>query len=198
MEPVPLDSLRSLKNYPAHGLTIYHLPQPDQSYCIGCDTAEGNPNSDDSALTVVDELTGEEVASLTGKHEPAVFGSIIASVAKFYNNAAVLVERNNHGHAVLLWLKDNAPRITRLQGSDKKDGWLDNSKGKVLLYNAITEACRTSTTVVHSFETYMQLASIESSSLRAPKGDNDDRADSFALAILATTLPKNALRIRSL
>jgi hypothetical protein len=36
--------------------------------------------------------------------------------------------------------------------------------------------------VIHDFETHGQLASIEGSSLRAPKGEMDDLADGFALA----------------
>jgi hypothetical protein len=34
--------------------------------------AEGNPSWDDSALVVLDAGTGEEVASLAGKFQPAV------------------------------------------------------------------------------------------------------------------------------
>jgi hypothetical protein len=40
-------------------------------------------------------------------------------------------------------------------------------------------------TVLHSFGTWTQLASIEGSTLRAPEGEADDRADSYASAIVA-------------
>ncbi len=180
------------------GLELYRLPEKGRKYVLGVDTAEGNPNSDDSTITVADRLTGEEVASLAGKVEPAVLGSYVEILARYYGKAPVLVERNNHGHAVLLWLSDNAKGISLMKGMDNKAGWLDNSKGKTLLYNAVTEAFRDNSVTVHSEGTYAQLASIESSTLRAPSGDHDDRADSFALAILATTLPENTLNIRRL
>jgi hypothetical protein len=36
--------------------------------------------------------------------------------------------------------------------------------------------------VLHSFGSYVQLTSIDGSTLRAPDGEHDDRADAFALA----------------
>jgi hypothetical protein len=33
-----------------------------------------------------------------------------------------MVERNNHGHAVLLWLLDHARDLVRLCGEDKRPG----------------------------------------------------------------------------
>ena len=87
------------------GLVIWRLPQPGETFVIGADPAEGNPQSDNSAASVVD-LAGEQVAAWAGRVEPAAFGSQIAAVSAFFNGAAALVERNNHGHAVLLWLRE--------------------------------------------------------------------------------------------
>jgi len=38
---------------------------------------------------------------------------------------------------------------------------------------------------VHSFTTYVQLASIDGVTLQAPEGQHDDLADAYALAIVA-------------
>ena len=80
--------------------------------------------------------TGEEVAVLAGKFEPSVFASHIDAVGRWYNDAHVLVERNNHGHAVLLWLRDHSPLLW-LPGHDGRAGWLSNSKGKALLRSVL-------------------------------------------------------------
>jgi hypothetical protein len=88
------------------GLEVFALPDPRQTYIIGCDPAEGNPTSDDSALEVLQTITGEEVAALAGKYQPAVLAAHADAIGRWYNGAAVMVERNNHGHAVLLWLQD--------------------------------------------------------------------------------------------
>src|SRR5262249_21749285 len=103
------------------GLVIYALPVPGRRYFMGADPADGNPTSDPSALEVLDAQTGEEVASLVGRFEPATLAAHIDTVGRWYNNAPVLVERNNHGHAVLLWLLDNS-KLIRLCGHDNRPG----------------------------------------------------------------------------
>lgn len=166
------------------GLEIYRAPVPGRRYVIGCDPAEGNPTSDDSALTVMDLLTGEEMAVLSGKYQPAVMGGHVDAAGRYYNRADVLVERNNHGHAVLLWLFEHSG-LRVLDGYDDKPGWFSSSLGKTMMYDACADAFRLKNTVLHSFPTYTQLASIEGATLLAPDGEPDDRADSFALANLA-------------
>jgi hypothetical protein len=162
------------------GLEVYALPDPRRTYVIGADPAEGNPTSDDSALEILD-TTGEEVASLAGKFQPAVLAAHADSIGRWYNNAAIMVERNNHGHAVLLWLQDNS-KLYILSGHDNKPGWLSSSLGKTQLYDNVADAFRERQAVVHSFATFTQLSLIEGATLRAPEGEHDDRADAFALA----------------
>ena len=181
-EPLSLDSLPTAPSIP--GLAIYAAPIMGRRYAIGADPAEGNPTSDDSALTVLDHVTGEEVASLAGKFQPSTFAGHIDAIGRYFNNAGALVERNNHGHAVLLWLKDHS-RLARLPGLDGAEGWHSTTKGKTIMYDAATDAFRHQETTLHSFATYMQLASIEGSTLRAPNNEHDDRADSYALAVSA-------------
>jgi hypothetical protein len=166
------------------GLSVYANPAPMAGYRIGCDPAEGNPSSDDSAATVVDVKTGEEVAVLCGKLQPSTFAAYIARLAEWYNGASVLVERNNHGHAVILWLQDNS-KTALLNAHDDKAGWPTTSKSKAQMYDDFTDKVRDQEIVIHSFESYMQLSSIEGSTLAAPKGTNDDRAVSFVLALLS-------------
>lgn len=178
------------------GLHVYALPIPGRAYVIGGDPAEGNPTSDDSAAVILDEMTGEEVAMLSGKFEPSTFASHIDKIGKWFNNARVLIERNNHGHAVLLWLRDNS-KLRRLPGWDsqpqdreRKDGWLSNSRGKSLLYDTMTDATRDHLTTIHSFKCFTQLASINGSTLRAPELQMDDCADAYALAVVARSMPR--------
>ena len=51
-----------------------------------------------------------------------------------------------------------------------------------MLYDRCADAFRNREVVLHTFATYVQLASIDGSTLRAPKGEQDDQADAFALA----------------
>jgi hypothetical protein len=165
------------------GLAVYALPIPGRRYVVGADPAEGNPTSEQSALEVLDVDSGEEVASLAGRFEPATFAAHVETVARYYNGAAVMVERNNHGHAVLLWLLDHARDLVRLCGDDKKPGWNTTTKSKAMLYDRAGEALRDRAAVIHSPDTFAQLASIEGSTDRAPEGQPDDRAMAFVLAL---------------
>jgi len=131
---------------------------------------------------VVGVETGEEVAALAGKFQPAVMAAHIGTIGEWCNGAGVLVERNNHGHAVLLWLRDYS-RLRRASGHDGNEGWLSSTKGKALLYDACADAFRERRAQLHSFVTVAQLASIEGATLRAPEGEWDDRAIAHALAL---------------
>jgi hypothetical protein len=166
------------------GLAVYALPQPGRRYVIGADPAEGNPHSDDSAACVLDAEEWAEAATLAAKLEPGAFAQALATLAAVYNQADVLVERNNHGHTVIRLLHE-AGTVQVLAGYDGRPGWLSNVKGKPLLYDALAEAVRAGVCRIRAAETAAQLASIEASTLRAPSGLPDDRADAFALAVAA-------------
>lgn len=163
------------------GLVIHRAPEPGRPYVLGIDPAEGNPTSDDSAITVLDVMSGEECAVLAGKFQPSVIAAHGDIIGVYYNQAGVMIERNNHGHAVLLWFEQNS-KLRILKGRDEKLGWLSNRLGKTLLYNEMADCFKDKDTTLHSFATYMQLASIEGATLLAPEGQHDDRADSYALA----------------
>jgi hypothetical protein len=167
------------------GLIVFAAPVPGHKYVIGGDPAEGNPTSDDSALCVMDAASGEQVAELAGKYEPAVLASYAYTIALWYNAAGTLFERNNHGHACLLWFREHGRGVKLLKGRDGKDGWLSSTLGKTELYDRCADALKNSETTIRSFATFTQLSSIDGQTLRAPEGQPDDRADAFALAVCA-------------
>jgi hypothetical protein len=139
----------------------------------------------------MDVDSGEEVASLAGRFEPATFAAAIDSVGEWYNRAGVMVERANHGHAVLLWLKDNS-KLPRLNGHDNAPGWLTSTKGKAMLFDQTGENLRDGKTIIHDAATFDELASIEGSTLSAPKGQADDLAIGFACAVVGRRTPAPA------
>lgn len=163
------------------GFVFYAVPRYGHEYVIGADPAEGNPTSDDSALTVLDVGTGEEVATLAGKVQPTVLAHYAGLIGEWFNGAAIMVERNNHGHAVLQALGE-ARMLRILSGHDGKLGWLSSVLGKAILYDLCADMFRNAETIIHSLGSYAQLSSIDGSTLRAPEGQHDDKADSYALA----------------
>ncbi len=196
-EGTPLD-LTTLANAPAlsYGLRIYEAPAGGRQYVIGADPAEGNPTSDDSAASVRDYEAGQQMAVLAGKFEPQEFAGYLCQLAGYYSSwhrgpapvpAAVLVERNNHGHLVIAELKTLGARVMR--GRDGKHGWLSNRPAKVAMYDHVAEAMRTLDAPTVDAQTWQQLTSIEGASLSAPPGQADDLAVADALALTARTLP---------
>ena len=164
-------------------LRIYRLPEKGRQYIVSADPAEGNPTSDDSSATVLDKETGEEVAAFWGRFQPDTFASYLNDIAVYFNRAEILCERNNHGHAVLLWLREHS-KCKRTLGLDGREGWNSTSLGKAMMYDACAEAFRERETILHTFETRVQLALIEGSTLKAPEGEHDDLATSYALGLV--------------
>lgn len=165
------------------GLRVFASPVAGRRYVVGCDPAEGNPTSDPTAIQVVDEMTGEQMAESAGPLEPAMCGERLRQVSVWYNRAGIMVERNNHGHAVLLWLREHGLAARILAGLDGKPGWLSNSVGKAAMYTTMAEALRYMDAIVHCHELYHELASIDGATLRAPAGMMDDRAVAYCLAM---------------
>lgn len=168
------------------GLTVYQEPErrPEgpRRYVMGADSAEGNPSSDDSVACVVDAQSWAQVAVLAGKLEPGTFAAQMRQVAQYYNNATIMPERQNHGHATILALQALGD-VTIAYGLDGRPGWSSDERGKVLMYDLVAEALQNGSCRVACSETRVQLASIESNTLRAPNGLPDDYADAFALAL---------------
>jgi hypothetical protein len=186
-----LESCALIENGTPHptiqGLQIFEAPRPDRKYVIGADPAEGIPTGDDSSATVLDTTSHTQVAVLSGKYIPATFGALIEKISNYYNNASALVERNNHGHSVLLWLAENT-YVKCMLGGDGKVGWLTTSKSKNEAMDAFADLLHCQSTMVRDRITFQQLASIECATLRAPKGENDDRALAFLIAARGATM----------
>jgi hypothetical protein len=178
---------------PIPGLEVYAPPQPGRRYVVGADPADAGPQSHDSALEVMDLETGEQVCALAGRFEPAVFADHIDTVGRWYNHAPAFVERNNHGHAVLLALSEHSPLI-RLHGLDDREGWLTMATSKAMMWSFAADACRQKACIIHGFATLTQAGAVEGSTLRGPEGQPDDRAVAFALcctALMLAHLPRD-------
>ena len=113
-------------------LTIHVPPQPDHTYVIGADPAGGNSQRDESAAVVLDVADGEQVATLGVRCDPEMFAEHLDRLAKAYRrdryDADILVARNNHGHAVLLALRQVDAAL--LKGPDKEPGWATTGHDK--------------------------------------------------------------------
>ena len=130
---------------------------------------------------------------LKGKFDVDVFAHYIELICWYYNKASVLIERNNHGHAVLANLRNSKDKKRLklsqiLGGEDKKQGWQSNKRSKVILYDHLAQTISSLDCMIFDADTVEQVASIEGDRLLAPEGMLDDLADSYALAQMARSL----------
>lgn len=189
-KPLPKDSYPPGKLGDIEGLVLYELPRLNVRYVIGADTAEGNPNSDDSTAVVGEQLTGKEVGCYVGKVSPQRLAQICSEISRVYNNAATLPERNNHGHAFILWWQENFINLPLLAGIDRKPGWLATQKSKTILYDKAAESVRDQECMIRSNVCFDQLSLIDGATLKAPEGEFDDAAMAYVLFLMACEISR--------
>lgn len=172
------------------GLRIYARPTEHRDYVLSADVAEGLEHGDYSDAVLFDRKTWEEVARLRGHWEPDDFANRLHALAEAYafptgSKVTIVVERNNHGHAVLLALKKlGSTRIAN--GHDGRPGWLSNPKTKPQAIDALAVALRDVLCVIHSEDALgeMRLYQKEPNGKTcAPSGFHDDAVMAWAVGL---------------
>src|SRR5581483_2744949 len=127
-------------------LAIWEEPIAGERYGIGVDTAEGLAHGDNSVISVVRKSTGEEVAQVAGKISPHELARQLSTVCEKYPEHTCIIERNNHGHTVIAYAKDDPKiRLYRTEEVDKitdkitqKIGWETNERSKSLAIDTLS------------------------------------------------------------
>jgi hypothetical protein len=84
-------------------LHVWLQPVANREYLAAVDPAGGETEGDYSAVEVIDLATGLQCAELRGKLGPLELAYEASALAREYNNALLVVERNNHGSGVLAY-----------------------------------------------------------------------------------------------
>jgi hypothetical protein len=107
-------------------LQIWLSPVVDKKYLLAVDPAGGGSEGDYSAIQVLDVETGLQCAEFAGHVGGLELARIVTDLAREYNRAWVVVERNNHGSGVLAYLESpcGCERVYRQGG---QPGWLTTS-----------------------------------------------------------------------
>ena len=121
--PEPAESRRG------GALLVWLKPLPGREYVLAVDSAGGGEDGDFAAVQVVEVATGLQCAELRERLTPAELARVAAEVAKEYGGAQVVVERNNHGAAVLAYL-ETRERYGRVYRQNGGAGWLTTAASK--------------------------------------------------------------------
>lgn len=172
------------------GLIIYERPIEGEEYGVGADCSEGIDVGDFSAIVVWKKSTGDQVAQYNKRIGHFDFAKKINAVGRWYNNAKVTVELNNHGHAVVGFLyenfsypnlyQDSSGRISRattvLPKFVSRMGFVTSEGRKKDIMNRFAEALFLGDAKPNNLEFLRQLMYYEEKNgkLSAPQGDFDD------------------------
>ena len=206
-----------LSNSMVDGLTIWQAPLAGHRYLISADVAEGLAGGDFDAAVVIDAtatpgdsmsaLAGNvvlcQVAALRGKWAPDIFARKLADLGQRYGWPLLAVERNNHGHACLLQLRElRYPRLYHAADAlrdganeEPRPGWLTTRVTKPLIIDTLAAALRE--------DTYTPLDPIflaealvygyrANGAMGAPSGFHDDVVMAHAIAVYIAGLPDAA------
>jgi len=131
-------------------VSIWDEPISGKFYCMGADVAEGLVHGDYSCAYVGDPESFDVVARWHGHIDPDLFGMELIKLAKYYNDAYLGVESNNHGLTTLTTIKREeywnlffSKSYDRIADKlTQKLGWTTSARTKPLMIDKLAEFVR--------------------------------------------------------
>ena len=204
---LPIRIMTNEGNVELYHVDIYVKPNPKRNYVVGGDPAEG-VGGDESAAQVVDDLTLEQVAEFSSnKIKPANFATLLAYLGKYYNNALVAPELNNHGHLVIDRLKNTEKYgniFVRIVFDEKKNkktrklGWETNGKTRDLILDEFENLFADCSIKLNSAKLKSQMLTFitdDTGKRQAKQGKHDDLILAFAIALKVARMPRASFEV---
>lgn len=118
--PLPVETRRNGE------LEIWLPPMRGKHYLVAVDPAGGGSEGDCSAAVVLEMATGLQCAEFAGHVGGLELATLVSDLAREYNGAWLVVERNNHGSGILSLLECvcRSPNIYKQAG---QPGWLTHA-----------------------------------------------------------------------
>lgn len=177
-------------------IAIWDEASSDDDYGIGVDPAEGKAEGDNSVISVVSRKKGREVAQVCGKIPMHQLAEKLGVVCRMYQSHLAVIERNNHGHTVISYAKeDSAINLYQREEIDKVTektslsiGWDTNERSKAYAINTLGRDIEDGKCVPQNPETYLELMHYvfgDRGIMGAMAGKFDDRVMALSLANIA-------------
>jgi len=161
------EGIESVVTKDPDGTVVYFQPKAGRQYVLGADVAEGIIGGDYSVFTIFDRKSGEEVAFWRGYLVPEKFGHLIDKWGRFFNDALVTVEINNHGLTTVTALKNKLyPKlyfrpVTKMDvmGTSYSDrlGWKTTRVTKPLMIDDLRESLSDDSFIIHTENTLDEM-----------------------------------------
>src|SRR3990167_312680 len=143
-------------------ILIFKKRDVKKNYVLGADVSQGI-GADYSTCTVICVEDAEEVCFYRGHLSPFLFAKKLKLICDIFTTQSRLpllaVELNNHGHAVLLELRENIKYSNLYYRDNKYDepGWLTTSITRPIMLDQAIEAISSETVILHSKETLKEM-----------------------------------------
>jgi len=124
------------------GELLWLPPQPNKEYILAVDPAGGGSDGDYTCAQVIDRETGMQCAELQAHLSPRETAPQIMRLGRQYNDALIVIERNNHGQGVWASVCDHYDN-TYENVMGKNNGWVTSVANRpgiiALLGNLLAE-----------------------------------------------------------
>jgi hypothetical protein len=186
-------------------LKLFEFPRSDYQYVVSGDTSEGLPKGDESYGVVREKWTRNVVATFNGLYEPDDMAVKMNIVSKFFNNALVGPENNNHGYTTCLELQKMDSNLYRSKTrrsdgsvvSDKR-GFTTTPKTRPIMLDQAEEEIRKAAVEVRDPDIINQMKTfVRSEKTGKPEADGDMLDDGvMAFAIAGQMITEHPFKLR--
>lgn len=181
-------------------LSIWEEPKRNIPYVIGADPSSGDRDGDPAAMSVFRKDTLQQVAEWWGYMPPDLLGKEAVILAKYYNDAFLIPEANNHGvsfidsvkrmHYRNIFRRRTSPEA-RKEGNTDKYGWWTSEQSKKLLINTFAKFIRENATKIKSKKALNECVTYvrdDKDRTNAQQGCHDDLVMANALAVYGSVV----------
>ena len=168
-------------------LQVWLPPQTGHTYLVAVDPSGGGTEGDFTAMQVIDFYSGMQCAELRSHLTPLETATEAARLGREYAGAMVVVERNNHGAAVLAHL-DTVCQYRNIYTENRDPGFLTTSisRNRMLseLGSVLVQEPRkfASMRLLRECRTFVRLTNGRT---EAQPGEHDDLVLAMAIALEA-------------
>jgi hypothetical protein len=166
-------------------MEIWLPPVKGKKYLVAVDPAGGGSEGDYSAAQVLEMETGLQCAEFAGHAGVRELAKLVTELATEYNEAWLVVERNNHGSGVLAMLESNGgnQKIYRQSG---QAGWLTTSVSRPTVLGRLGAALVEEPGIFQSRKLLGECRSfvrLKNGGSGARAGTHDDRVMAMAIGL---------------
>jgi hypothetical protein len=168
-------------------LEVWLPPARSRRYLVALDPSGGGSEGDYSAGEVLDLETGLQCAEFAAHVGGLELAQLVTGLATEYNQATLVVERNNHGTGVLA-LAETVCGYGKLYRQNGQPGWLTTSVSRPAVLGRLSAA------LVEEPKRFMSLkllaecrtfVRLPNGSTGAKAGTHDDRVMAMAIGLAA-------------